>query len=264
MGTLCRPWPRHCRRPLSASSPPSGAPGWVVAHEHDTAARLHSRSHRTASGRTVRVCWPTDRAVVLGSTQSSHDFVPDELEALGIGIVRRRSGGGAVLLRRSGQLWVDVFVPATDDLFDSDVVRSFHWLGESFAAALDALVSTALGADGAARIGRIEVHRGGLERDGWVGRVCFAGVGAGEVTAGGRKVVGISQRRDRSGAWFQAVALLEPDQEVLADLLDLPEAGRAEAHALLARAGMALGAGALRPDDLLAELLAHLPRAATA
>ena len=38
---------------------------------------------------------------------------------------------------------------------------------------------------------------------GWCPLVCFAGVGPGEVLAGGRKLVGISQRRTRAGARFQ-------------------------------------------------------------
>jgi hypothetical protein len=36
--------------------------------------------------------------------------------------------------------------------------------------------------------------------------VCFAGLGPGEVTIGGRKAVGISQRRTREAARFQCVA----------------------------------------------------------
>jgi hypothetical protein len=42
-----------------------------------------------------------------------------------------------------------------------------------------------------------------MVRSEWSSRVCFAGTGAGEVLAGGRKVIGISQRRSRNGARFQ-------------------------------------------------------------
>ena len=36
-------------------------------------------------------------------------------------------------------LWVDVVVPADDPLWDDDVGRATHWLGELWAAALAAL-----------------------------------------------------------------------------------------------------------------------------
>ncbi len=51
------------------------------------------------------------------------------------------------------------------------------------------------------------------------GRACFAGLGPGEVTIGGRKAVGISQRRTRAGARFQCVAYERWDPGPLAALL---------------------------------------------
>ena len=44
--------------------------------------------------------------------------------------------------------------------------------------------------------------------------VCFAGVGTGEVSVGDRKLVGLSQRRTRTGARFQCLVHLawEPDR----------------------------------------------------
>ncbi len=39
--------------------------------------------------------------------------------------------------------------------------------------------------------------------DGLAAMVCFAGLGSGEVTIGGAKAVGLSQRRTRTGARFQ-------------------------------------------------------------
>ena len=94
----------------------------------------------------------------------------------GIEVVRRRSGGGAVLLVPGEVLWVDVVVPRGDPLWDDDVGRASHWLGEVWVEAL-----AAVGVAGT------EVHDGGLVCTPWCSLVCFAGLGPGEVTIGGAK-----------------------------------------------------------------------------
>lgn len=136
---------------------------------------------------------PDEPVVVLGSTQ------PESVVRPGVRWARRRSGGGAVLVEPGGLVWVDVFVPAGDPLWDDDVGRAFLWLGRAWA---DAIGQGAV------------VHEGPLVATRWSPLVCFAGLGPGEVTVGGRKVVGLCQRRTRAGALFQCAALLEwrPDR----------------------------------------------------
>ena len=146
-----------------------------------SATELHRRDLPAERG--VWVLQATQPALVLGSTQPM-------IDAQNVEIVRRRSGGGAVWVDPGGTLWVDVVVPKADDLWDDDVGRSTYWLGDSWARALG---------DGAT------VHRGAMVRTPWSDRVCFAGLGPGEVTIAGQKVVGISQRRTRSAARFQCV-----------------------------------------------------------
>ena len=74
---------------------------------------------------------------MIGSAQPASDFDAERLAAAGIELVRRRSGGGAVLVAPGSQVWLDVFVPNGDVLGASpDVGRSFHWLGDVFAAAI--------------------------------------------------------------------------------------------------------------------------------
>ena len=143
---------------------------------------------------------PTEPAVVLGSTQEMSIVLP------GTPVVRRRSGGGAVLVEPGGLVWVDVFVPADDPLWEADVGRAFAWLGATWV--------TALGAGATA-------HAGPLVTTPWSKLICFAGLGPGEVTMEGAKVVGMAQRRSRSGALFQCAALLEWHPERLLDCLDL-------------------------------------------
>jgi lipoate-protein ligase A len=120
-----------------------------------------------------------------------------------------------VLLQPDAVAWIDVIVPRGDPLWDDDVTRSSWWLGDAWAR-----VVRSFGLDA-------RVHRGRLERAPWSERVCFAGMGSGEVSVGGQKVVGISQRRTRTQARFQCAALLQWKPEQLVGLLRLSEAERA-------------------------------------
>ena len=174
---------------------------------------------------------PISAAVVLGSTQS------DAVVAPGTPAVRRRSGGGAVLMEPGGLVWVDVFVPADDPLWERDVGRAFGWLGAAWAAAVG---------------GAAVAHAGPLVTTPWSRLVCFAGLGPGEVTVDGVKVVGISQRRTRAGALFQCAALREWRPDRLLDRLALTDDQR--------RRGAEELAGVARGLDVdPAAFLEHLP-----
>jgi lipoate-protein ligase A len=143
---------------------------------------------------SVVVCEPDRDALVLGSSQSQDIVDTARCQREGVEVVRRRSGGGAVLVERGGMTWFDVVVPAADARATDDVVRSMVWLGERISAAL-----ASLGLEGAS------VHDAPMSTTPWSRLVCFAGVGAGEVLVGGMKFVGISQRRGRTGARFQCM-----------------------------------------------------------
>src|SRR5439155_24079484 len=147
-----------------------------------------------------------------------------------IEVVRRRSGGGAVLVGPGEVVWADVLVPAGDPLWEEDVGIAFHWLG---AVWVRALASLGMGTDW---------HRGAMVCTAWCRQVCFAGLGPGEVTTGGQKVVGIAQRRTRAGSLFQCAALLRWDPQRMVNLLGLDAGATAE----LAR--MATPVNAAAPD----------------
>ena len=170
---------------------------WNVQRARTSATEFHQRD--LPAERALWIVEFEQPALVLGSRQAMVD-------ATGIEVVRRRSGGGAVYVTPGGTLWVDVVVPRGDDLWDDDVGRATHWLGDAWAAAIG---------DGAV------VHRGPMVRTEWSDVVCFAGLGPGEVTVDGRKVVGISQRRTRHAARFQCVAYERWDSQPLVDLLHL-------------------------------------------
>ncbi|MCP5026469.1 MAG: hypothetical protein GY929_09310 [Actinomycetia bacterium] len=170
--------------------------GWTVEHRSGSAGELHGLDLPDPVERTVWVFEIERPAIVLGSGQLT-PIVNDEAAGdAGVEVVRRRSGGGAVHLVPGRQAWIDLLIPADDPLWDDDVGRAMHWVGRCWAQALGSL-----GRDG-------KVHRGAMVSTPASSVVCFAGLGPGEVTVGGRKVVGVSQRRTRRGARFQTTALM--------------------------------------------------------
>ena len=183
-----------------------------------------------AAARSVRVLEATDRCVVLGSTQPPSAVDVRRAAAAGLAVTRRRSGGAAVLVGPGEVVWVDVVVPAGDPWWVADVGRAGWWLGDLWARSL-----------GAAGCAAVRPWRGPLIRSGWSERVCFAGLGPGEVTVGGRKVVGMSQRRTRAGTLLQCAVLVRWAPEELLGVLDLSDAERERAGQELADAAAGVG-----------------------
>lgn len=209
--------------------------GWIFENRRGSAGVLTAswpRSEATPWRRGVAVCHVTRTGIVLGSTQSP--TVVDEGRAArqGVEVVRRRSGGGAVLVAPRDPVWIDVWVPRGDPLWSEDVGRAFDWLGDVWTATL-----LAVGCGG------VSVHRGAYIRcTRWSSLVCFGGLGRGEVVASdGRKVVGISQRRTSHGAWFHSACILGWDPAPLLGILALSEEERDLARDDLATAVVGIG-----------------------
>ena len=80
----------------------------------------------------------------------------------------------------------------------------------------------------------------------------------GEVTLAGKKVVGVSQRRGRSGALFQCACLLEWQPERLVGLLDLSPAERLSVTSDVADLAVGLGPS-LSPSEVVHGLIDALP-----
>jgi lipoate-protein ligase A len=156
---------------------------------------------------------------VIGSSQPASDVDAGAAGRRGIDVVRRKTGGGAVLVGPGQAAWVDFVIPAGDPLWEDDVRRAAWWVGELWARALEQV-----------GVGPAEVWRAGMRRGPWSAQLCFAGLGPGEVRVGERKVVGVSQRRTRSACLFQTAVLLQWDPGLMVELLagagvmaDLPE-----------------------------------------
>ncbi len=183
--------------PIPGLTPPASSGGWRVEVRRGSVADGHGPVG-AFDARTVLCHEPVGPALVLGSGQRVDDGLSARADAAGLAVVRRRSGGGAVLVVPGPVWWVDVLVPRGDPLWDDDVGRSAVWLGEAWRDALEAVGVAAEVVD--------RMSCGAVGRS-----VCFAGRAVGEVLVGGRKVVGVSQRRDRYGARFQCAALVGPD-----------------------------------------------------
>lgn len=185
-------------------------------------------------------------ALVLGSAQPQSHVDIDATRAAKVDVVRRRSGGGAVLVGPATVIWVDLLVPAGDPLWQPDVGKAAWWVGESWARAL-----AGVGA------GSATVWKAGMRRSEWSDRVCFAGTGPGEVLIGAAKVVGVSQRRTRTAALFQTAAVVSWAPAELLGFLSLTAEDRSRALSDLA--GAAAGVGADAGTRLFGALIDSLP-----
>lgn len=186
----------------------------IVERHRGRASELHAMAMPDDDRRRVWVLEVTRPAIVLGSTQPDDVVDRHAAAAAGVDVVRRRSGGGAVWVAPDDPIWVDVLIPRDDPLWTDDVGHAFLPVGRAWA---DALTSAGL-AD-------CTVHDGPLAPTEWSSLVCFSGTGPGEVLRGGRKVVGISQRRTRAGARFQCAVLRRWDPSSLRSVLrDAPPA----------------------------------------
>lgn len=172
---------------------------------------------------------PTAPTLVLGSTQSDAVVDRTRAAAAGVDVVRRRSGGGAVLVSAADVIWFDLVIGRDDVLWSDDVGHAFEWLGRACHRGL-------------ARLGhRTEIHRGAPLETRWSRSICFAGVGWGELTLDGAKVVGISQRRTRNWARFQVAVLRRWRPDAYLDLFRLDHAERGAALDELDRAAVGIG-----------------------
>jgi lipoate-protein ligase A len=217
---------------------------WRVERRVGSATELHERELDAGTGRRVEVLEVERPALVLGSTQAASAADPVAVAATDTEVVRRRSGGGAVLLLPGRSTWVDVTIARSDPLWQDDVAVAFHWLGRAWAEAAGRLGVEAV------------VHTGRPAENAWSRRICFAGLGAGEVIAGHRKLVGISQRRTREGARFQCIVHRSWDPVPLLGLLAIDDLERA--HGLVQLADVAIGLD-LPTEQIVNALVASLP-----
>jgi lipoate-protein ligase A len=169
---------------------------------------------------TMYVVRTSRTTLVLGSTQSPELL---DLEQVGDVPVRRRRGGGGLVLLQPDDLWVDWWIPADDPRWRSDVHASSRMVGQWWAEVLTDFVD-----------GVVTVHDGPLDGDPAYRLVCFAGRGPGEVFVDGKKAVGVTQWRVREGIFVSTVMHAHASNDVLRLLKVVPEGlDRALEHQVL-------------------------------
>jgi lipoate---protein ligase len=180
-----------------------------LVRSRSTAADFHGRAVLDSAPREIWQHDVTAAALVLGSTQDRSVVDLDACRRAGVDVVRRRSGGGAVLLVPGEVTWIDVIIPSGAPGWSDDVHGPMVWFGRHLAE----VITTLTGAD-------IAVHDAAMRTSPWSTHVCFDGVGAGELLLEGRKLVGISQRRTRHAARLQCCWYSSYAPESLVQLLD--------------------------------------------
>jgi lipoate-protein ligase A len=229
-------------------SPPLGGPENMALDE-----ALMARARRT--GETVlRVYGWSAPTLSLGRHQRARGIYRDDLLAeRGIGVVRRPTGGRALLHHR--EVTYSVTAPCPGD--------------ESLLAAyerINALLMKALATLGVPVVGAAPARRAAGPTE----APCFAEPARGELTFEGRKLVGSAQWRDRGALLQHGSILLDDDQSSIVELMREPtsaspspatlrdalgrEPVKAEVGDALWSAVRALAdarASSLEPDDLL-------------
>lgn len=150
---------------------------WRIESTRESAEAFHGRD--LPAERAIWRATINETAVVLGSRQDSNIVNHEACQKDGVAIVRRRSGGGVVLLQAFTHLWLDFVVPQGDELWRDDIGESMWWVGDLWAEALAKCE--------VADLDQLKVHRGGLERSSESDLICFGGLGPGEVTLHGQK-----------------------------------------------------------------------------
>lgn len=169
----------------------------------------------TASGEalpTLRFYRWAPPAVSLGRHQPAADVDEAEIAARGYELVRRSTGGRAIL--HTDELTYSVAAPADEPRMAGGVMDAYLRLSNGLLSGLEKLGLAAEKAGGHVRAGRD------------VSAACFEVPSAYEITAGGRKLMGSAQSR-RQGYVLQHGSLpLRGDITRLVDVLDLPDPER--------------------------------------
>lgn len=208
----------------------SGAADGAVNMATDAALMAHARRTGLATFRVYSWDRPT---LSLGRHERARDrFDAARIAAQGVGVVRRPTGGRALLHHR--EVTYSVTAPVGAPGFAPGFAPS---LRESYAAInsvlLDALARLGVSATIAGSARRLRPLRP-------EGAACFAEPSAGELTVGGAKLVGSAQLREE-GALLQHGSILLADDQRTIEALRTSDAAALSMTASAATLGAILG-----------------------
>lgn len=160
--------------------------------------------------------WQYDQAaIILGCSQRPDADQLSRAENAGLSLVRRRSGGGAVLAG-PWMLSVTVFIPPTHTLANQNIIEIFSWLEAVWISTLTTCGVPCKGVDQA----MIEQSKTISQKED-VTWACYASLSHGEVVSlDGRKLVGLAQIRKRKGiALVSGLHLFPCDWSLLSSIV---------------------------------------------
>lgn len=177
-----------------------------------TAEELHAVTPIRRDGVRLVRCIPESRALVLGSRQSERLIDLERAAQRNIEVIRRRSGGGIVLVDPHRSLWIDIEIGADDPRYVAEPLGMMEQVGRWWLAALASLDCALPG---------LWQFVGQTDTDANAELVCFAGHSHGELMVEDSKLVGLSQRRTRDGARVQGqLHFIDPTTEILALIVE--------------------------------------------
>ena len=185
------------------------------------------RDHRPGDDPVLRIYRWEPAAVTIGYNQDQDDFDAAAIAAAGYDLVRRPTGGRAIL--HADELTYAVIGSSPGPVFGASLHETYMKINE---ALLEFLRELGIEADIST----------GESRDEARGLVCFRSAGKHEVSVAGRKIIGSAQRRT-AGVFLQHGSILAGPRH-----LDLPAflgrdsaAARAELAAVTTDLGQLLG-----------------------
>ncbi|GGK74586.1 lipoate--protein ligase family protein [Amphritea balenae] len=167
--------------------------------------------------------WQYDQAaIIMGCSQRPDEQQSARSMAAGLPIMRRNSGGGAVLAG-PWMLSISVFIPTEHLIAQQNIIQIFGWLEQIWIAALEKCNVPCKGVDKALIDHSKEVSESQNLK--WA---CYASLSHGEVVSeDGRKLVGLAQIRKKKGVVLVSGLHLYPCdwQQLSSIVVDNPEQG---------------------------------------
>lgn len=163
-----------------------------------------------------------DPAVIMGCSQRPDEAQSDRAMQAGLPIMRRGSGGGAVLAG-PWMLSFTLFIPADHPIAELNIIDIFGWFEQIWMQTLQQVGVPAQGVNKA-----MIDHSKKVAKEQSVDWACYAGLSHGEIVSlDGRKLVGLAQIRKRKGvALVSGLHLAACDWSLLSQVVvNKPEQG---------------------------------------
>lgn len=165
---------------------------------------------------TVRLYGWSEPAITIGYSQKAEaELLVERCRELGIAIVRRPTGGRALLHHR--ELTYAVVAPVTLAPFNRGLKATFQAVSEALLVGLQSL-----GVQGDINTGKL---RSGPARS----PACFASLNHCEITIDGKKLVGSAQKRTSKAFLQHGSVIIESDHKLFASLLKFADESERDA-----------------------------------